>query len=70
MEPGRTFMRKAKIDMFYNQIPILQSYRTEKCFKADHSKKFKSSHKKLMKTIIKTQNFNGTWENLHEKSQN
>ena len=26
MEPGRTFMKKAKIDMFYNQIPILQSY--------------------------------------------
>ena len=26
MEPERTFMKKAKIDMFYNQIPILLSY--------------------------------------------
>ena len=70
---SRIARRLPKIELLYNYIPILLDYLkkiTEKYLKANHSKKSKSSQYKLMKTLIKTQNFNGTLQNLHEKGQN
>ena len=61
IEPERTLMKKAKIELFSNCFAGLSKQNELKnYFKANHSKKFKSSHYKLMKTIIKTQNVNGT----------
>ena len=97
MEPDKTYMKKAKIELFSNCFAGLSKQNELKnYFKANHSKKFKSSHYRLMdyvrdgdiqgrssvfskvhclcilpsltlsmKTIIKTQKFSGTLENLH-----
>ena len=61
MEPKRTFMKKAKIELFSNCFAgLCKQNELKNYFKANHSKKSKSSHYKLIKTIIKAQNFNGT----------
>ena len=54
MEPKRTFMKKAKIELFSICFAgLCKQNELKNYFKANHSKKSKSSHYKLIKTIIK-----------------
>ena len=64
MEPKENLHEKGKncyvLQLNSNFAELSKQKWTENYFKATPSKKSKCSHKKLMKPIIKVQNFNGT----------